>query len=223
VGHYKYKACQPGTSQWITSLLTEGCGIRSIARLPAISATTVLKRILRISKSIAKPAIALYKEYEIDELRTFYKSKDRLLWIVCALQKDTGAVVDFAIVSRTLKTLKRVTDTVLIAGAVKVYTDKLCLYRSLLPPAVHITKQYSINHLERKHLSMRTHLKRLARRTICFSRSRAMLGACVRIYFWGSNVVQKGFTPAWWYGDERTSMLPTDALVWVKNIKNYCL
>jgi insertion element IS1 protein InsB len=115
------------------------------------------------------------------------------LWIVCALQKDTGAVVDFAVGSRTIKILKRVTDTVLIAGAIKVYTDKLNLYRSLLPPNIHGTKQYSINHLERKHLSMRTHLKRLARRTICFSRSRAMLEACVRIYFWGQ---QKGFTAA---------------------------
>jgi insertion element IS1 protein InsB len=159
--------------------------MRSIARLLAISVTTVLKRILRISKTIAKPAIAVNKEYEIDELRTYYKSKDRLLWIVYTLQKDTGTVVDFAIGSRTLKTLKRVTDTVLIAGAVNVYTDKLGLYGSLLPANIHCTKQYSISHLERKHLSMRTHLKRLARRTICFSRSRAMLEACVRIYFWG--------------------------------------
>jgi insertion element IS1 protein InsB len=135
-------------------------------------------------------AIALNKEYEIDELRTYYKSKARLLWIVCALQKDTGAIADFAVGSRTLKTIKRVTDTVVMAGAVKIYTHKLNLYSNLLPKSIHSTKQYSINHLERKHLSMRTHLKRLARRTICFSRSRAMLEACVKIYCWGKN---KGF------------------------------
>jgi insertion element IS1 protein InsB len=127
--------------------------------------------------------------------------------------------VDFSIGSRTLKTVKRIIDTVLMAGAVKVYTDKLNLYGSLLPQCIHSTKQYSINHLERKHLSMRTHLKRLARRTICFSRSRAMLEACVRIYFWGQ---QKGFTAAQRYTVKvsDTTMVPTDAAVWVKNMKN---
>jgi insertion element IS1 protein InsB len=134
---------------------------------------------------IAKPAIGLYKQYEIDELRTFYKSKDRLLWVMCALQKDTGAVIDFAIGSRTLKTLKGVTDTVLLAGAQQVYTDKLGLYKCLLPHDIHCTKKYGINRLERKHLSMRTHLKRLGRRTICYSKSMSMLEACVKIYFWG--------------------------------------
>ncbi|HMW09684.1 MAG TPA: transposase, partial [Bacteroidia bacterium] len=32
---------------------------------------------------------------------------------------------------------------------------------------------------------LRTHLKRLNRRTICFTRSAIMLFACLKIYFWG--------------------------------------
>jgi insertion element IS1 protein InsB len=183
--YYTYKAYCPETNDWVTHLLTEGCGIRSIARLLLISATTVIRRILQIARSITKPPVALFKEYQIDELRTFYKSRNRLLWIVSVLRRDTGEVIDFAIGRRTLSTLKRVTDTALLAGAHKVYTDKLSLYKQVLPSSIHCNRQYGTNRVERKHLSMRTHLKRLSRRTICFSRSRLVLEACVRIYFWG--------------------------------------
>jgi insertion element IS1 protein InsB len=88
----------------ISTLLKEGCGIRSMARVLQISATTVLKRILLIAKSIHKPAIAYNKAYEVDELRTYYKSKSKLLWVVYTLQ-DTGLGADFAVGSRTKTTL----------------------------------------------------------------------------------------------------------------------
>ena len=169
----------------ITALLKESCGIRSIARLLKISCSTVIKRVLAAKKMIVKPTIFFNKEYEIDEMRTYYRNKNRLLWIVYALERNTKTVIDFAVGSRTLKTLKKVTDTVLLSVASRVYTDKLNLYSTLLPSSIHCTKVYSINHIERKNLTLRTHLKRLNRRTICFSKSIAMLEACLQIYFWG--------------------------------------
>jgi insertion element IS1 protein InsB len=101
------------------------------------------------------------------------------------MRKDTKEVIDFTIGSRTSRTLKRVTDTLALSEAKKVYTDKLSAYSGLLPREIHSTKYHGTNHIERMNLSLRTHLKRLSRRTICFSRSRAMLAACLRIYFWG--------------------------------------
>jgi insertion element IS1 protein InsB len=95
----------------ISNLVKEGCGIRSIGRLLNISTTTVLRRILLIAKSITKPAVSLYKSYEVDEMRTFYQSKNRQLWIVIALQKDRKTVVDFAVGSRTKATLQKVIKT----------------------------------------------------------------------------------------------------------------
>lgn len=193
---YKCKACSktyisdycnkayitPDTS--ITALLVEGCGIRSISRLLNISNTTVLKRILLIAKNISKPIISFNKTYEVDEMRTFYKSKTRLLWIVIALRSNTKQVADFAVGTRTIKTLKKVIDTVLLSGAEKIYTDKLHLYNYIIPANIHSCKKYGTNHIERKNLSLRTHLKRLNRRTICFSKSTAVLIACLKIYFW---------------------------------------
>lgn len=181
---YTYNACKYGTDTWITNHVKEGSGIRSIARLLEISVTTVLSRILSIAKNIRKPLLALGKMYEVDEMRTFYKSKTRLLWIVIALRSDTKQVADFAVGTRTFKTLQRVIDTIVLSGAEKVYTDKLHLYKYIIPTNIHNCKRYGTNHIERKNLSLRTHLKRLNRRTICYSKSIAVLVACLKIYFW---------------------------------------
>lgn len=184
INNYTNNACLVDTAS-ITALLKEGCGIRSIARLLKICCNTVLKRILAAAKNVNKPVIFFNKDYEIDELCTYYQKKSRLLWIVYALEKETRRVIDFAVGSRTMKTLQLVTDTVLLAGAKSIYTDKLHLYRYLIPGHIHFTNACHTNHIERKNLSLRTHLKRLNRRTICFSKSTAMLRACLRIYFWG--------------------------------------
>jgi insertion element IS1 protein InsB len=169
----------------ITVLLKEGCGIRSMSRLLQISCTTVLKRIVSIAKAIEKPTISFNKSYEVDELCTYCKCKTKLLWVVYALQKDTKQVVEFAVGSRTKTTIQKVISTLCMSDAAKINTDKLNLYGFVIPKTIHNTKQYCTNNIERKNLSLRTHLKRLNRRSICFSKSIFLLSACLRIYFWG--------------------------------------
>jgi IS1 family transposase len=93
------------------------------------------------------------------------------------LRRDTKEVIDFKVGKRTGKTLQRVVDTVLLSGAAQLHTNKFPLYESIVPETIHRTAKYNINHIERKNLSVRTHLKRLARKTICFSRSREILEA----------------------------------------------
>jgi hypothetical protein len=63
-----------------------------------------------------------------------------------------------------------------------------------------ISKFRNTNHIERKNLSLRTHLKRLNRRTICFSKSLVILSACLRIYFWSRvSAMQSPEGDSWHY------------------------
>lgn len=166
------------------NLLKEGCGIRSISRLLRIGVNTVLRKLRYIANQTRKPMVSFGKEYEMDELCTYVKCKTRKRWIAYAIRQDTKAVVDFSIGSRSNKTLKKVTDTLILSNALKVFTDKLPNYKYLLPSSIHSTKHRGTNRIERKNLTLRTHLKRLSRRTICFSKSDMMLSACLKIYFW---------------------------------------
>jgi len=183
---YKYKAYEQETDKEICEHIKEGCGVRSIARLLHISPTTVIKRTKRLAKQIVKPVYHLTrKNYEMDELRTYIRNKTNRYWVAYAIRKDTKEVVDFKVGKRNKGTLRRVIDTLLLSEAKKIYTDGYPLYRTLIPPELHRRSKYKINHIERKNLSIRTHLKRLSRKTICFSKSIVMLEACLKIYFWG--------------------------------------
>ncbi|MDB9837089.1 IS1 family transposase [Flavobacteriaceae bacterium] len=85
---------------------------------------------------------------------------------------------------RTNKTLNRVLLSLELSQAKKIYTDKLKQYRYLISKKVHSTKPRGTNHIERMHLNFRTHLKRLNRRSICFSKSVVMLNVVLKIYVW---------------------------------------
>ena len=172
---YHYKAYHRNTDKSIILLTKEGLGIRSIARVLQISSTTLLKRLLQIADTIPRPAIPKHKIYEVDELCTYIKKKSRQIWVVYALDRTTKAVVSFTVGTRTSATLNTVTKTLLYAKAKAIHTDRLKQYATLIPSNIHHKKQFGTNHIERYNLSLRTHLKRLTRRSICFSKSKAML------------------------------------------------
>ncbi len=181
---YRYNAYKTNTNRKIAVLTKEGCGIRSIARILKITANTILKRIKQIANTLQQPVISKYKEYAIDELRTYIKQKARLCWVVIGMEKETGKVVSINVGARTNKTLNVVTQTLLNAKPKKIYTDRLKNYKYLMPETLHSVKRFGTNKIERVNLNLRTHLKRLSRRTICYSKSVMMLVACLKIYFW---------------------------------------
>lgn len=124
------------------------------------------------------------KIYEVDELRTFIKRKSKLIWIVYALERETRKVVSLNIGNRSNRTLNVVLDTVKLSNPKMIFTDKLKQYQYLIEKSIHKTIRFGTNSIERKNLSLRTHLKRLNRRTICFSRNKSILLAVLQIYFW---------------------------------------
>lgn len=180
---YQKKAYEPMINSGIVSFIKEGCGIRSIARLLCISSTTVIRCIGIIAGAIQKPSIETGRMYEVDELRTFIGNKRNECWVIYALDKMSGQVADVKVGSRNNKNLNKIIATLLLSDCRKIYTDKLCLYRQLIPPTIHRTRRYGTNQIERKNLCLRTSLKRLGRKTICYSKSLFMLEACLKIYF----------------------------------------
>jgi len=181
--NYSYNAYAPGLNKAISIFIKEGVGIRGIARILKISTTTLLKRILAISKSIAATNIVANAVYEVDEIRTFVGKKTNHVWIAYALNRKDRSVACFAVGPRTNETLIKVLDK--ISNAKQIFTDKLRQYKALIRPAIHKTTTRGTNHIERHNLTIRTHINKLTRRTICFSRRTIVLCAVLRIYFWG--------------------------------------
>ncbi|MFC5981187.1 IS1 family transposase [Flavobacterium salmonis] len=80
--------------------------------------------------------------------------------------------------------MSRVLETLKLSEAKETFTDRLKNYRYLIEEKLHSVKRFGTNDIERKNLTLRTHLKRLNRRTICFSKSLVVLIAILKIYFW---------------------------------------
>ena len=181
---YGYNAYKSDLNQNIIQLTKEGLGIRSTARVLKISTTTLLKRIVSIAKSIQQPIISKGKTYEVDEMCIYIRNKRNFIWLVYALEKDSKKVVSFNVGKRTNKTLNRVLETLKLSEAKKIFTDRLKNYRYLIDEKLHTVKRFGTSHIERNNLTLRTHLKRLNRRTICFSKSLMVLVCVLKIYFW---------------------------------------
>ena len=181
---YRYTACRQDTSVMIRRLVCEGVGIRGIGRILQIGINTVVRRIIKMADSMAAPKSELNATWEVDELWTYIGRKDNECWIAYALNRQTRQVVDFVIGKRTKATLKELIDRLLLSNPKVIRTDRLTTYQRIIPKELHRIGSYCINRIERKNLSIRTHLKRLSRRTICFNRSIVMLESCLKLYFW---------------------------------------
>lgn len=183
MGSYLHLAYQSYVNQQIVSHIKEGCGIRSIARLLNIACGTVVSRIKLIAGFIKRPSMESGGTYEVDELRTYIKDKRQECWVIYALDRQSGTVVDLRVGKRTKDNISQLTDGLLLANCKRIFTDRLNIYRYVIPSTKHTVKRYGTNRIERMNLNLRTHLKRLGRRTICYSKSRFMLEASLKIYF----------------------------------------
>jgi insertion element IS1 protein InsB len=188
---YRHHARLAGVDESIVALLTEGMGIRGISRVLKISATTVISRIKVIAAKTNRPSDrASGGIYEIDELWTYVGSKETKVWITYALHRQSKAVVDFTVGSRTKEHLSAIATTTLALQPTKVCTDGLSVYRTLIPFNLHNVGLPHTRRIERFNLNLRTHLKRLSRKTIAFSKTAGMLESCLKIYFWKRNICQ---------------------------------
>jgi IS1 family transposase len=145
----------------------------------------VLRLLWRASERIRKPVFTeVGQDYEVDEIYSFIGSRERKCFIIYAINKSTRQIVDFVVGQRTKENIQKLICTLYALSPRRIYTDGLPVYKSLIAAKIHRSFLYKTNRIERKNLTLRTHLKRLSRRTICFSKSLLMMEACLKLYAW---------------------------------------
>jgi len=170
---------------WVMRLSNESCGISNIARLLNISKSSVQRIIERIVANLKMPETNEYgQSYEIDELRTYCGNKRNELWLIYAINRYTKQIIHFVVGRRTKENIAIVVTALLNLQPKAIYSDRLNIYESLICKTIHKIYARCINYIERKNLTLRTFLKRLARKTICFTRNETMLynTVCLLVY-----------------------------------------
>lgn len=114
------------------------------------------------------------EEAEIDEQWSFVGNKSNQRWIWYAVEQSTNTIFAYVFGKRkdvVFKALKALLDPLKIK---RYYTDDWGAYERHIETDKHEVGKSNTQKIERKNLNLRTWIKRLTRKTICFSKSEKM-------------------------------------------------
>ena len=107
---------------------------------------------------------------ELDEQWSYVGNKKNQRWLWLAIHHETRAVLAFVFGRRTDKVFKKLKKLLLPFGITMFYTDGWGAYERNLDAENRTVGKENTQRIERKNLTLRTRVKRLARKTICFSK-----------------------------------------------------
>jgi insertion element IS1 protein InsB len=115
--------------------------------------------------------IVQVEEAELDEMWSFVGEKENPRWLWHAIDHQTGAVLAYVFGERKDKVFLKLKELLEPFGIKRFYTDGWGAYARHLEPEEHEVGKRNTQKIERKHLTLRTRIKRLVRKTICFSKT----------------------------------------------------
>lgn len=132
------------------------------------------------------------EEAQLDEMWSYVAKKTNQRWLWHALDRVTGQVLAYTFGQRKDEVFLQLKKLLEPFGIKKYCTDGWGAYQRHLSVEEHEIGKRKTQRIERKHLRLRTSIKRLVRRTICFSKSEEMhdivIGLFINRYEFALNV-----------------------------------
>lgn len=114
------------------------------------------------------------EESELDEMWSHVGKKTNPKWRRHAIDRKTGRVLPYVFGQRKNAVFLQLNKILALFGIRKYCTDGWGAYERYHPVENHKVGKRKTQTIERKHLGLRTRIKRLACKTICFSKSEEM-------------------------------------------------
>lgn len=136
--------------------------------------------------------IRLAEEAEVDEMWSYVQRKQEQRWLWHAIDHRNGKVLAYVFGRRKDEVFLKLKALLEPFGITRYYTDYWGAYTRHLEADEHQPGKRQTQKIERKHLTLRTRIKRLARKIICFSKSIQMhnivIGLFVNRYEFGLRI-----------------------------------
>ena len=113
-------------------------------------------------------------EAELDEQWSFVGKKSEQRWLWYAIDHATSKILAYVFGKRTDNVFNQLKTLLNPFGITHYYTDDWGAYKRHLDVDKHEVGKRNTQKIERKNLNLRTWIKRLTRKTICFSKSKLM-------------------------------------------------
>ncbi len=152
-------------------MLLRGSGVRDCAVVLGISTSSVLRCILRMGKAAkARPRHTAYHLVQIDEQWSYVGNKQKKVWLLYAICKNSGEILAANWGKRNKKSVRALLKK-LRGIAVGFYcTGHWQAFAEVLTREKHIIGKKHTKKIEGINTWFRTRLRRLTRRTVCFSK-----------------------------------------------------
>ena len=128
----------------------------------------------------------------MDEMWSFVGNKGHPRWLWHAIDHHTGAVLAYVFGRRKDAVFLQLKALLEPFGLTRYFTDHWGAYTRHLDSDVHSPGKCNTQKIERTHLTLRTRIKRLVRKTICCSKTTQMhdlvIGLFVNRYAFGRAV-----------------------------------
>ena len=126
---------------------------------------------------------------EMDEMWSFYHDKGHQVWLRWAVEHETNTPLAFVFGAREHKYLDELLKLLEPFHIGEIYADGYGAYVSRIDEEKLTVGKKNTQKIERNHLTLRTRIKRLCRKTICFSKKleihKAVVGTFINIFFFG--------------------------------------
>ena len=111
---------------------------------------------------------------EFDEMWSYVGKKAEPRWLWHAIDHYSGTVLAYVFGRRKDAVFLELQELLEPFGITRFYTDGWGTYERHIDPAQHVVGKQYMQTIESKHINLRTRIKRLVRRTICFSKTATM-------------------------------------------------
>ena len=129
---------------------------------------------------------------ELDEMWSYVAKKSQPRWLWHAMDHHTGQVLAYVFGRWQDDVFLRLQELLKPFGITRFYTDGWGAYERHLDPEQHQVGKEHTQKIESKHIKLRTRIKRLMRRTICFSKTERMhdlvIGLFINRYEFGRSI-----------------------------------
>jgi insertion element IS1 protein InsB len=194
---YAYAGQSPAIKRQIVDRAMNASGIRDTARVLHVSPTTVMKELKKKEPHLQQVHQAvlqhLHPEHveveicradelaqrrgltsELDEMWSDVGKKAEPRWLWHAIDHHRGTVLAYVFGRRKDAVFLQLKGLLEPFGIHRFYTDGWGAYERHIDPAQHEVGKEQTQKIESKHINLRTRIKRLVRRTICFSKTTTM-------------------------------------------------
>jgi len=129
---------------------------------------------------------------ELDEMWSYVQSKAHPRWLWHAIDHHTGKVLAYVFGRRKDTVFLELKALLEPFGITRYFTDGWGAYERHVEAEQHTVGKANTQKIESKHINLRTRIKRLVRRTICFSKKTTMhdlvIGLFINRYEFGVSV-----------------------------------